>query len=572
MRPACATLLPTLLLLALLTQAAVGQRNVLLIVADDLGVDRVGAYGAHPDPGHTPVIDGLAAEGMLFRRCWSNPTCSPTRATILTGRYAHRTGVGHAFAYNGQQQPGLPADEVTLPQVLPPAYASWLVGKWHLATETNGGLDHALDVGFDHHLGTLGNLPGTTGGDGYWVHDKLVDGVLERSATYATTEQVDDALALIAAADGPWFLWLAFNAPHSPFHAPPQALHSYDLPADVGSDIPMAMKAMTEAMDTEIGRLLAGIDPAVLADTVIVFVGDNGTASPATTAPQDPAHAKGTVYQGGVHVPLIVKGPQVAPGTQCNALVNTTDLFATIAELAGAGPVSAEDSVSMVPYFSAPGLPPLRAHVYAEWFEPNGPGPGPTLERLRAARTNRFKLLATSEHPTAATQFQFFDLIGDPLETHDLLLDGPLPPGVQQVFSSLQQVLDDLDGQQPWTDLGGALPGGAGEPSLTGGGSLLAGEPYALLLVDAWPLTGGYLVVGSQAESLPFKGGVMIPRPEVTHSFETNVLGEWWASSSSPPGLLPDLPLYWQCWIFDPTTAQKASASNGLFVSTPGIP
>jgi hypothetical protein len=260
----------------------------------------------------------------------------------------------------------------------------------------------------------------------------------------------------------------------------------------------------------------------------------------------------------------------VSPGTECQALVNTTDLFATVVDLAGVAPSTAEDSVSLAPYLSDPELGSLRSYAFAEWYLPNGPGPGPTLERLRAARGNRFKLLSLAGPPGTEPVYEFYDLISDPLETHDLLAAGPLTPGASQAFDALATALDEHDDHQPWTDLGGSVPGSAGTPKLVGAGSLLAGEPYALLLVDSAPDTGGYLVVGGVAESLPFKGGVMIPKPEVVLPITTNGAGIWWEWSPSPSGLLPDLPIYWQCWIFDPGAPQQTSASNGLFVSTPG--
>ena len=111
-----------------LAQAHDLRPNVLLIVADDLGVDRIGAYQEHPQPAHTPIVDELAADGLLFRNAWSNPTCSPTRATLLTGRYSFRTGVGRAITYAGGTFE-LPVTEQSLARSLAPAYATAAAGK-----------------------------------------------------------------------------------------------------------------------------------------------------------------------------------------------------------------------------------------------------------------------------------------------------------------------------------------------------------------------------------------------------------------------------------------------------------
>ncbi|MFT7464637.1 MAG: arylsulfatase B [Pseudohongiellaceae bacterium] len=335
--------------------------NFLLLLADDLGIDRVGAYGAHPDPGNTPVIDQLAADGMLFRNAWANSFCSATRAALLTGRHGFRTGIG-TFVKNGPTASELPLDELTLPQVLAPTHRNAVVGKWHLSANPS----HPQAVGFESHRGSRSNLPGSDS-LAYFAWDKNIDGVIVPSTTYATTDTVDEALAFIASFSAapepePWFLWVAFNAPHKPFHAPPAGLHSMTLPSQVGpGDEPLFMQAMAEAMDTEIGRPLAGIDPAVLAGTIVIFVGDNGTDGTATTAPFLPGHAKSTVFDGGVHVPLIVKGPGVLAGAECDGLVGATDLFATLTELAGVAVADPADSLGFAPYLAAPTMPSLRS-------------------------------------------------------------------------------------------------------------------------------------------------------------------------------------------------------------------
>ncbi len=438
--------LPSATVVGVDERPAQSQRpNILLLIADDLGVDNVGAYGEHPNAARTPNIDGLAAGGVMFRNAWSNQTCSPSRSTLLTGRYTFRTGLGRAITYAGTGfELGL--DESTLPQALYPAgYRSAAVGKWHMAGEFLSGAQHPLLLGFEHHRGPMDNLPGPNGGTDYWDYDKAVDGVITRSRTYATTDQVDDALDLMASfGPQPWFLWLAFSAPHSPFHAPPAELHSYDLPPNVGANIPIYMHAMTEAMDSEIGRLLASMPPAVLANTIVIFVADNGTAGVATDAPFDPNHAKATLYEGGVNVPLIVSGPGVARGAECGALVNLTDITAAIAELAGADTSFASDGVSIVPYFDDPALPSLRSWVYSQRFAPVGFLPVYAADR-RTARDERFKLLINFDNAPTPTAFELFDLAVDPFETADLLL-GSLTPSQQAAHDALLGTMQALQG------------------------------------------------------------------------------------------------------------------------------
>ena len=424
--------------------------NVLLIIADEVGVDNVACYGEHPDAAHTPVIDDLAQRGVLFRNAWVYPTCSPTRAAILTGRHAFRTGVGRVIDYlvfNFE----LGIEEPTIAKALAPTpYHRLAVGKWHLATKTISGLAHPFFEGFEHFLGPMSNLddlrPGNCGS--YYSFLKSYDGEQMNTTVYATTDQVNDALQLIAGCgDEPWFMWLAFNAAHSPIEKPPPELHTYPLPESVEDDIVMHFKAMIEAMDTEIGRLFTEMDPEVLQNTIVIFIGDNGTPGLETTPPFDPNHAKNSLFEGGVNVPLIVAGPGVVEGFECAGLVQGTDIYATVCEIAGADGSDGLDSVSLMPYFQDPGMPSIRSWVYSQSFSPDGFLPVYFVDR-RAARNERYKLIqslmidgAAPAHPT-----QFYDLLLDPFETTDLTL-GKLTPEEQ---ANLDQLAADMQALQPW--------------------------------------------------------------------------------------------------------------------------
>ena len=184
---------------------------------------------------------------------------------------------------------------------------------------------------------------------------------------------------------------------------------------------PLFARAMTEAMDSELARILQSVPP----NTWVIFVGDNGTANEATDGGTPPSHSKGTVYEGGVNVPLIITGPGVVPG-ECRALVNTTDLFATIADLAGV-PSSAEDSVSLLPYLSDPKLPSLREWVFAESFGKEN--------YQRAIRGARYKLIR--RYDGVAVSESFYDLQEDPSEQTDLLL-GTLSPEEEDAYLLLR--------------------------------------------------------------------------------------------------------------------------------------
>ncbi|QDV09172.1 Arylsulfatase precursor [Planctomycetes bacterium Poly30] len=381
--------------------------NVLVLIADDFGVDLMGAYGEGSSPACTANVDQLAAGGLLFRNAWANPTCSPTRASLLTGRHGFRTGVGGPLA---STDAGLSLAETTLPEVLV-GYSSAALGKWHLSG--NQGDLHPNDSGFGSFAGGLrGAIPD------YLLWRKTVDGQSAQTTTYATTDTADEAIAAITSLPEPWLTYVSFNAPHTPLHAPPVAsCPALPCPGSLCGNLPSNptsaeyVKAMSEAMDQEIGRILAVLD-VVDPDAYVIFVGDNGTARQGTEAPFDPQHAKGTMYEGGVNVPLVIRGPGVRPG-ECGSLVSVVDLFATIAEIARVR-ISTEDSVSLVPYFRDPGLS-LRETVYSESFEPNG-GTLPFASHERAVRDERYKLIRRTGHSD-----EFFDLEADPFEAANLL-------------------------------------------------------------------------------------------------------------------------------------------------------
>lgn len=327
------------------------QHNVLLIIADDMGIDNHALYNSSSgvDLPNTPNIDGLKSSGVLFKNAYAHPTCSPTRASILTGRQPYHHGVSTAVSANDGQ---LMAAEFTLPRAFEasPAigYSLAHFGKWHLTVGRSMENDPQNIGGWPYFSGSLnGSLVGGNGGSGsYEAWTKTVNGVTgvpNATTTYATTDTTNDTIAWInAQGSNPWFAWVAYNAPHSPFHKPPNDLHSYDerlvnwdtIP--VNANITAHFNAAVEAMDTEIGRLFSTISPTVLANTWVIFIGDNGTPPQAIQSPYTGNHGKDTLYEGGVRVPLLISGPEVVSPDREEALpVHAIDLYATILELAG---------------------------------------------------------------------------------------------------------------------------------------------------------------------------------------------------------------------------------------------
>ncbi len=407
-------------------EAGPGRPNILLVVLDDLGPERLSFYGTGPSPAPTPNLNQLAATGLVFTQAWSNPTCGPTRACINTGLYGIHSGIG-SNPGNGQN-PGLPLTARTLPECLPSVYSCAAVGKWHLGGDADGPT-HPNDSGYGLYTGSLRNLTPNNYND--W--NQTTNGVTTRQLTYAPSANVNDALRAIAALPEPFFLYVCLNSIHTPLHIPPAHLHTQsNLPPDPDSDPIGYVTAMTEAAGTELGRLFGGLPP----NTYTIVVGDNGAYSGAVEPPLDPRRVKPTVYQGGVSVPLIIQGPSVRMGRE-DSIVSVVDLFLTVLEMAQATYLDPTDSVSLRPYFANQGLK-LRQFVYAERFAPNGIKPMLYSIRERAARDQRFKLIRHLNQPD-----EFYDLYKDPLELRDLL-QAPLKPGQQAAYGRISAYMDSL--------------------------------------------------------------------------------------------------------------------------------
>lgn len=423
-------LLFVLWLAGTLAGAARAQDNFLIVIADDLGTDRVGAYAENPDPGRTPNLDRLAAAGILYRNAWAYPMCSPTRSCLLTGLFGFRTGIGTIVHQGGgEEEFGLFTDYESLPDLLAATHASAVVGKWHLACPRQGP-GHPGRLGFERWAVTRGNL-----GD-YFGWNQNVGGTYLPITGYATTVVTDEAIRAIDALPEPWLLWVAYHAPHRPFHDPPSDLHGYVLPPNPEDDPVLAVKAAAEALDTELGRLFAHVD---FGTTTVFFLGDNGTVEAAITSPQDPEHGKGSVYEGGVRVPFLVAGEHVTdPGRESDALVAAVDLPATLAEIAGV-PHAPRDSISFYPTMQSAAAPSPREWNFSERFYPNGFGPYQFTRR--AVRGPRYKLIRYD--PGLPQTELFFDLEVDALETNDLL-PGGLSPQEQQAYDELSSLLERL--------------------------------------------------------------------------------------------------------------------------------
>ena len=303
--------------------------NIVVILADDIGWGQPGFNGGTEVS--TPNIDRIADEGVKLTQFYVQPQCAPSRAALLTGRYAWKNGVG--TNQSGLRTGGIHLDERTIAQALGDAgYGTWIVGKWgvgHWRTE-----HLPLQRGFDHHYGTYTGLIDSfthLRGDSLDWHR---NGRPVVETGYSSFLLAEEAVQLIGRHDGtdPFFLYLSFNAVHTPHQAPREYLDLYS-----GSHY--KQRAMLKAMDDAIGSVLAALESkGVVNDTLVMFLGDNGDAPEAGTKDDSPYRGeKATYFEGGILVPAAARWPGKIPAdSESDALLHAVDLFPTFAGLAGA--------------------------------------------------------------------------------------------------------------------------------------------------------------------------------------------------------------------------------------------
>ena len=349
-----------------------GRPNVLLIVADDLGARDLGCYGSAFY--ETPHVDALAARGVRFTRAYAAcPVCSPTRASLMTGRYPARLRLTEWL--KGRRSPAfspilpaeyldeLPLEQVTVAEELKAAgYRTGFVGKWHLGGDGFGPLEQGFDVNVGG--GEAGN-PGDYFWPGWQQRVKGVGGDFEgQYLTDVLAEKSADFVTESSAGDAPWFLTVCTYQVHTPIRAKPELLKKYEAKRarlaatdpqyrNDGGDgregrpgIPVQNNpryaAMVESMDDLVGTVTGAVEAAgQTGNTLALFFSDNGGLAvaegrhtPATT--NAPLRAgKGWLYEGGIREPLIAAGPGVSNAETCDAPVISNDLRATILAAAG---------------------------------------------------------------------------------------------------------------------------------------------------------------------------------------------------------------------------------------------
>jgi arylsulfatase A-like enzyme len=306
--------------------------NVLIILADDLGWADAGFQGSEI---RTPNLDKLAGEGVRFERFYSFPLCSPTRSALMTGRSPVRLGVAY-HVIRPWSNYGVPLEEHFMPQSFQAeGYYTAMAGKWHLGHAQAKFWPNAR--GFEHSYGHV------NGAIDYYTH--MRDGGLDwhrngrsvREEGYSTDLIAAEAVRLIEQRDPrrPLFLYLPFNAPHSPLQAPEALIDKY---AAIGDKRRRTFAAMVDALDAAVGRVLAAVEKAGMAqNTLVLFFSDNGgpTGGGARNTPL--RGAKNTTFEGGIRVPAVMRWPGVLKPGVSSQVMTVLDVFPTLADAAGVG-------------------------------------------------------------------------------------------------------------------------------------------------------------------------------------------------------------------------------------------
>ena len=398
--------------------ADAAKPNILVILCDDLGRGEYSAFGTKDI--RTPNIDRLCREGLIFDNFYANScVCSPSRAALLTGCFPDRVGV-----------PGVIRDEdpdsnwgylsqkaKLLPEMLKFAgYHSEIVGKWHLGINSP---NTPTERGFDQFDGFLGDMM-----DDYWTHLRHGLNLMrhnketvspEGHATDIFTDWACRYLDEQSKSKQPFFLYLAYNAPHDPIQPKPEWLEKVKAREPGISEKRARLVALIEHLDDGIGKVLAKLDETGLAkNTLVIFTSDNGgvLANGANNGPW--RSGKTHMYEGGLRVPGVARWPDhIAPGTHSNRICLLMDIFPTAMEAAGLTPPEGIDGVSFLPTVRGESQPDPDRDLYWVWREGGLIHQGNTTEALRLGD---WKLVR--DNPFAP--IEMYNLKDDPKETTDL--------------------------------------------------------------------------------------------------------------------------------------------------------
>jgi arylsulfatase A-like enzyme len=419
---------------------AAERPNVVLILADDLGYADVGFNGCTDIP--TPNLDALAASGVRFEQGYvSASVCGPSRAGLLTGRYQQRFGCGenppeHGWPNNKFPDAGVPLTEQMLCELLQPAgYSSAAIGKWHL-----GIAEHLRPNkrGFNYFYGMLNGAHSYYRATKEWDRYDLTPIFRNNEPMvyegYLTDSFTDESIGFIERSKSkPFFLYLAYNAVHAPWHAPENVAHKVKHIADPNR---RTYAGMLVSMDDGIGRVIQALkDYGVYENTLVVFLSDNG-APHVSSATSEPLRGnKGDTYEGGIRVPFVMSWPgRISPGSVYENPVSALDIVPTV--LAASSIVTDPstrnlDGVDLMPFLN--GEKTGRPHEIMFFRRDDD----------YAIRSGDWKLAWNNGAPNGTRTAELFNLSEDPNEKRDLIKEHP------EKAKQLQNQFDAWDSKLP---------------------------------------------------------------------------------------------------------------------------
>jgi arylsulfatase A-like enzyme len=397
----------TLLSVVGCSSSTTSSPNVVIMIADDMGWADVGFHGSEI---RTPQIDAIAAEGVELNRFYTHPVCTPTRGALMTGRSPLNTGALSPFEpYYAR---GIGTDEKFMPQYFKDAgYQTFAVGKWHLGP--NHINQHPQARGFDHFYGHLNGFLNYTMHTIWRAVDWQRNGETVFEEGYTTHLEADEAVRLIENRDPnkPMFLYVAFNAPHTPLQAPAEAIAEY---ADIEDANRRVYAAMVTELDNAIGKITAALEAEKIGDnTLVLFMSDNGGGLDRGASNGALRGGKGTPWEGGIRLPAALRWPgQLEAGTVFDRRVTVEDLLPTFTAAVGV-PLNAPKSLdgeNLWPAIAEGGEIIERDAVLGSY------GRG---KLLLAYFSEQWKLVQFNE-PGQDSQYYLFDIRNDPNEQTDL--------------------------------------------------------------------------------------------------------------------------------------------------------
>lgn len=516
-------------------KAAQTPPNIVLIITDDQGYGDLGATGNTLI--HTPSIDALARQSAQMRQFYVSPVCSPTRASLMTGRYNYRTGVTDTYIGRSMMHP----DEITIAELLKTrGYQNAIFGKWHLGDCYPM---RPIDQGFHQSLVHFGGGLAQPS-DLVENHRRYTDVTLFKNGHptptkgYCTDVYFDEALQFMQrsiAQKKPFFAYIATNTPHDPFDDVPQDLYKKYLQKDLSSILPAPegkmderkdavarVFAMIENIDQNVGKLTQKLEDWGIKDnTIVIFMTDNGPNTRRYVG--NMRGMKGQVHEGGIRTSFFWHWPrQVKAGHSSDTPVAHIDLLPTLAQAAGVALPTDRviDGRSFLPQLRGAMVKWSPRTLYLQWHRGNEPQPFVNF----AARSDQYKLLSTN-----GKDFELYDILNDPTERQNLI---EVQPNILEMMKKdYLRWLDDMSKTRPDNYAKPRIIIGSPQETTT----RLSKQDWQLTHGTGWGERGQWRI--KSVKKATYTVEVILEKPLPQHTLSLMAFGKTWQGKVSADGL-----------------------------------